>query len=133
MAGPGRMTSQECTWEPEAEDVPAEELMQDTSISPEEIRVQEARLQGIKEGRELAHQEYHLECAMTDDPWIHRSAGLRCETCLWFIVKESTRPTRPDPRGKIGRCRRRAPSMNGYPVVFQTDWCGDHKLDEEKL
>lgn len=23
--------------------------------------------------------------------------------------------------------------MNGYPVVFETDWCGDHKLDENKL
>jgi len=20
--------------------------------------------------------------------------------------------------------------MSGYPVVFDTDWCGDHKLDE---
>lgn len=23
--------------------------------------------------------------------------------------------------------------MNGYPVVFENDWCGDHKLDETKV
>lgn len=33
----------------------------------------------------------------------------------------------------IGRCRRRAPTMNGYPVVFSDDWCGDHKIDENKV
>lgn len=33
----------------------------------------------------------------------------------------------------IGRCRRRAPTMSGYPVVFLADWCGDHKLDENKV
>jgi hypothetical protein len=22
--------------------------------------------------------------------------------------------------------------MNGYPVVFTNDWCGDHKLDEAR-
>jgi len=26
-----------------------------------------------------------------------------------------------------GRCRRYAPSMKGYPVVFADDWCGEHK------
>jgi len=35
--------------------------------------------------------------------------------------------------GRIGRCRRHAPTMTGWPVVFNTDWCGDHKLDEEKI
>lgn len=23
--------------------------------------------------------------------------------------------------------------MAGFPVVFDTDWCGDHKLDETKI
>ena len=32
----------------------------------------------------------------------------------------------------IGRCRRHAPTMSGFPVVFDTDWCGDHKLDETR-
>ena len=67
------------------------------------------------------------------DPWAHRSAGMKCGTCMWFAPKP-TRPTASDPLAQltIGRCRRHAPTMNGYPVVFVTDWCGDHKLDENK-
>jgi len=57
------------------------------------------------------------------DPWVHRSAGMRCKTCMWYVEKAP---------GFIGRCRRHAPTMGGYPVVFPTDWCGDHKLDETK-
>ena len=30
---------------------------------------------------------------------------------------------------RIGRCRRRAPTLGGWPVVFTSDWCGDHKLE----
>lgn len=65
---------------------------------------------------------------MAEDKWKHRSKGMLCKTCMWFapkLVKEEV--------GHIGRCRRHAPSMNGYPVVFTEDWCGDHKLDETKL
>ena len=57
------------------------------------------------------------------DNWVHRSKGLVCQTCMWFVEKT----------GDIGRCRRRCPTMNGFPVVYKTDWCGDHKIDEEKL
>lgn len=57
------------------------------------------------------------------DPWAGRSEGLRCETCIWFAEKLLP----------VGRCRRHAPSMSGYPVVFDTDWCGDHKLNEEAI
>lgn len=32
---------------------------------------------------------------------------------------------------QLGRCRRHAPTMNGYPVVTNRDWCGDHKLAED--
>ena len=63
------------------------------------------------------------------DPWMHRSAGMQCGTCMWFVEKKAVRLGRSR---RIGRCRRHAPSMNGYPVVFANDWCGDHKLDEEK-
>jgi hypothetical protein len=59
------------------------------------------------------------------DPWTHRSEEMRCRTCMWFVVKGTG-----DYRGALGRCRRRAPTMSGYPVVFETDWCGDHKLSE---
>lgn len=67
----------------------------------------------------------------TDDPWKHRSAGMSCKTCMWFVRKEKSGPQPTDAR-EVGRCRRHCPTMNGYPVVFVSDWCGDHKLDENK-
>lgn len=65
-----------------------------------------------------------------NDPWSHRSDLMRCSNCMWYVQKRS------ECAGKIlaqiGRCRRHAPTMSGYPVVFWRDWCGDHKLDENK-
>lgn len=66
-----------------------------------------------------------------EDPWQHRSKGMKCKTCMWFAMKQTTAHT--DTRGALGRCRRHAPTMNGFPAVFTEDWCGDHKLDETKL
>ncbi|OEU65994.1 MAG: hypothetical protein BA863_03605 [Desulfovibrio sp. S3730MH75] len=65
---------------------------------------------------------------MKNDPWKHRSKGTICETCIYFVPKAVG-----DKPSKIGRCRRHAPTMNGYPAVFGTDWCGDHRLDEEAV
>lgn len=78
------------------------------------------------------------------DNWKHRSENMRCKTCMFFVPKIQqptladrfamtaiTAPAEPDP--VIGRCRRHAPALNGFPVVFVKDWCGDHKLDEEKI
>ena len=56
------------------------------------------------------------------DPWAHRSKNMSCATCMWSVEK-----------GKLGRCRKHAPTMNGYPVIYMTDWCGEHKLDETKV
>ena len=61
---------------------------------------------------------------MSNDPWKHRSAGMTCATCMWSVMKDTS---------ALGRCRRHAPTMNGYPVIYPVDWCGDHKLDETKL
>lgn len=76
------------------------------------------------------------------DPWAHRSAKMRCRTCMWWVQKDlseggmthgvsrvngKTVATR-----RMGRCRRHAPTLNGYPAVWSDDWCGDHKLDEAK-
>lgn len=58
------------------------------------------------------------------DPWAHRSENMSCKTCMWYVIKGTK---------VIGRCRRHAPTMSGYPVVFETDWCGDHKLDETAI
>lgn len=69
-----------------------------------------------------------------NDPWKHRSSGMRCSSCMWFVVKDSGRDRDPSSeRGELGRCRRHAPTMNGFPATFEADWCGDHKLDEVKM
>ena len=66
------------------------------------------------------------------DKWKHRSAGMKCISCMWFVAKEpdiAEGETVPPPVN-IGRCRRHAPTMSGYPVVYREDWCGDHKINE---
>ena len=63
---------------------------------------------------------------MKNDPWKHRSKEMTCKTCMWFMPKAIE-----DKFSHIGRCRRHAPTMGGFPVVFDTDWCGDHRLNEE--
>ncbi len=65
-----------------------------------------------------------------DDQWKHRSAGMKCSTCMWFVEKVRVRRVGDI---VIGRCRRHCPTMSGFPVVYETDWCGDHRLDEDKI
>ena len=67
---------------------------------------------------------------LNPDPWKHRSRFMRCQTCMSFVLKEAK--MMPEQGTRIGRCRNHSPTMDGYPVVFEPDWCGDHKLDEEK-
>lgn len=50
-----------------------------------------------------------------DDLWAGRDTHMRCETCMHYANM---------------RCRRHAPTMQGYPAVFPHDWCGDHKLSK---
>ena len=69
---------------------------------------------------------------MSYDPWKHRSLGMMCCTCMWFAEKIADQAVDVDKGCEFGRCRRHAPSMMGYPAVFGSDWCGDHKLDENK-
>lgn len=70
------------------------------------------------------------------DPWAHRSDGMRCKTCMWFVPKQVA-PLQEEmnrvPVINLGRCRRHAPTMSGFPVVFVNDWCGDHKLNEDAI
>jgi hypothetical protein len=76
----------------------------------------------VEERRSRLKSEY--ERAMIDkhapnpDRWINRSAEMRCHSCMHYVSKI----------GDKGRCRRHAPTLGGWPVVFETDWCGDHKL-----
>ena len=61
---------------------------------------------------------------MTEDNWRNRSERMRCFTCVFYVSKLIR-----DGR-EVGRCRRNAPTMKGFPVVFPGDWCGEHRLDE---
>lgn len=57
----------------------------------------------------------------------HRSAKMKCASCMWFVEKGAQNAA-----STLGRCRRHAPTMNGWPAVYNNDWCGDHKIDEVK-
>jgi hypothetical protein len=63
-----------------------------------------------------------------EDNWKHRSSAMVCKTCMFFTNKVSN-----SGEIKLGRCRRHSPTMSGWPVMQLTDWCGDHKLDENKI
>ena len=68
------------------------------------------------------------------DNWKHRSKGMRCASCMWFVPKAvQAQPVGAEVKPVLGRCRKHSPTLQGWPAVFEGDWCGDHKLDEEKL
>jgi len=85
---------------------------------------------------------------MTDN-WQDRSIMMKCRTCISFVVKRANDKPLPllgqdgvpiatpskdqTEKNNLGRCRKHAPTLNGWPAVFETDWCGDHKLDENKI
>jgi len=57
------------------------------------------------------------------DNWAPRSSNMICQTCMYYVPKPDLEGKRP------GRCRKRAPKVGkGWPVVYHSDWCGDHKL-----
>ena len=62
------------------------------------------------------------------DNWKHRSTEMQCSHCMYFVPKAvgETDTT-------LGRCRKHSPTLDGWPAVFTTDWCGDHKMDENKV
>jgi hypothetical protein len=65
------------------------------------------------------------------DMWKNRSRKMKCTSCMYYVRKESDSVVSM-PGYEVGRCRRHSPSMNGWPVMRGGDWCGDHKLDENK-
>ena len=64
-----------------------------------------------------------------EDNWVHRAANMRCKTCMGYVSKKLAHGG----ISKVGRCRARPPTMRGFPVVFETDWCLEHKLDENRV
>lgn len=86
--------------------------------------------------RAMPEQTRRIEASVAKqsaDPWVHRSDGMRCRSCIWYVPKVPTSRLMPQDYQGIGRCRRHAPTMGGYPVVYVSDWCGDHRLDENKI
>ena len=65
------------------------------------------------------------------DNWEGRTTGMICGTCVFFVEKNSKIVQRSD--HVIGRCRANAPTMKGFPVVYSDDWCGYHRVDENKI
>jgi len=66
--------------------------------------------------------KYLKRCKMSEgkikDRW-DQITGYNCGTCRYLSPKKDDK----------GRCRRHAPTMSGYPVVYiNNDWCGDHKI-----
>lgn len=56
------------------------------------------------------------------DNWTQKDEGMLCMTCMWYVQKGLT---------ILGRCRKNAPTLSGFPAVFATDWCGQHKIDTQ--
>lgn len=64
------------------------------------------------------------------DPWAHRYAHPRCRSCMWYTPKYPGDRTCFPELIEVGRCRRHAPTNEGFPVVTPVDWCGDHRVNE---
>lgn len=70
----------------------------------------------------------HRASKSSFDNWRNRHTETMCKTCMYWVAKSSDNQPR-----QLGRCRRRAPTLNGWPATWSGDWCGDHKLDETKI
>lgn len=69
-----------------------------------------------------------------EDNWKHRSKSMLCKTCMFFIVKKKDKEFEQGSNdNRLGRCRKNAPTISGWPAIFELDWCGNHKLDENKI
>jgi len=52
---------------------------------------------------------------------------------MWWVEKVPKKPITKQ-YSVIGRCRKNAPIvLEGWPPTYPDDWCGEHKLDEEKI
>jgi len=102
-----------------------------TANMEEELKKAMGDLEDMKEKQDECKPPPPFGSPVDKDNWKHRTTAMRCGGCMFFVEKYTDRPQYI--AHTIGRCRRRAPTMNGWPVVFSDDWCGDHKLDEEKI
>jgi len=71
--------------------------------------------------------------APAEDNWRHRTTRMLCAGCMWFVNKPRDTVRASHQTATLGRCRRHSPTLAGFPAVFESDWCGDHKLDENMV
>jgi hypothetical protein len=58
----------------------------------------------------------------------------QCRSCDAYVEKPPIGADVADSYTEIGRCRRNAPvAGKGFPEVFPTDGCCEHKTDENKI
>ena len=57
------------------------------------------------------------------DNWGQRKINMKCRQCMHYAPKDD---------GVIGRCRRHAPTLEGWPSVYPSDWCGDFKIEIQR-
>lgn len=88
----------------------------------EKSNLQDQEMKFIPESRE--------EATRTQDNWVDRNLRMVCDKCIYFVEKKTGQIQRAD--HVIGRCRRHAPTMSGWPVMYSSDWCGEYKIDENK-
>ena len=95
----------------------------------------------------MKHDSMYEELATTSeramknansDCWKDRKKGMVCSTCIFFVEKTPLFDYKSidmpvDSRGRFGRCRHNAPTIKGFVPGFESDWCGEHRLDENKL
>jgi hypothetical protein len=108
-------------------------MIEQSNNWPDRSRPEPMPEQAIGKMSQEQARRIDVSAKQNSDPWVHRSSGMRCKTCLWFVSKEPQALTVTVKSHELGRCRRHAPTMGGYPVVYMTDWCGDHRLDENKI
>lgn len=65
-------------------------------------------------------KEKEMSNTTNKDNWKDKATGMVCSTCTNYVPKNEY----------IGRCRRNAPTMKGFPAVFPSDWCGEHKMND---
>jgi len=100
--------------------------------------------------KDILSKSDEMSSTIQEDPWQGRTTGMKCRSCVFFVLKKPDSPQMLEepcipniPVGvpvhrinnnRIGRCRANPPTATrGFPVVFEDDWCGGHRLDENKL
>ena len=61
------------------------------------------------------------------DKW-DRKTNFNCESCMFYVPKRDAAIGGVVFDTPEGCCRHNAPTMKGYPVVWNFDWCGEHKI-----